>query len=142
MIKIPIIQQNKDYNCGEAVVQALLLYYGSNIKNFRFASEVDGTNPRVIEHQLRLQGFNVVSGNFGWELLKYYIKKKLAVIVCSDGHWKIVCGIENRSVIFMDPLYDVYQKISIIKFKDSWLDYDSMAVKYRSWGIVANPSYG
>lgn len=141
MIRVPIVQQSQDHNCGEAVVESILKHYQVKISRFKFSSEVDGTAPRTIEHQLRINGFYVIAGNFGWTLLKYYIRKKIPVIVCKNGHWLIVCGIQDRSVLLMDPEFDDYQKQSIRKFKEEWNDFDSMATSYKCWGIVANPSY-
>lgn len=137
MIRLPIVRQKNDFSCGEAVVDSLLRHHGHTIRGFKFASAIDGTSPRTIEHQLRIHGFNVVAGNFGWDLTKHYIRKSTPVIVCMDGHWVVVCGIENRSVVLMDPDQDDYRRISIVKFKERWLDYDTVGTQYRNWGIAA-----
>jgi ABC-type bacteriocin/lantibiotic exporter with double-glycine peptidase domain len=137
MINIPIVTQKNNFSCGEAVITSLLQYHNCKIPRFTFSSEIDGTSPRTIEHQLRLQGFYVVSGNFGWELTKHYIRKNIPIIVCMDGHWQIIVGIESRSVVIMNPSHDKYVTMSIIKFKQRWLDYDSVGVAYKNWGIAA-----
>jgi ABC-type bacteriocin/lantibiotic exporter with double-glycine peptidase domain len=142
IIPIPIVNQTNDYSCGECVVTAILKYHNINTKFYKFASEVDGTNPRAIELQLRNNGFNVLAGNFTWRILKQFIKQKLAVIICFDGHYSIICGFENRSIILMNPLNPEYDSMSIYKFKKVWEDYSTDGTRYKQWGIVANPYNG
>ncbi len=139
-MRTPLVRQTSPHNCGEAVVESLLRHYHEPVgRSHRFSSEVDGTAPRTIECFLRKQGFSVVSGNFNWALLKHYVARRLPVIVCRDGHWSVVCDIECRSVWLMDPLHDDYVKESIVRFKRTWNDWDSMATEYRSWAIAASP---
>ena len=136
MIKIPIIQQNNNYSCAESCIQALFAYHGINVKNFKFSSQVDGAAPRSIEHQLRINSYNVIAGNFDWNSVKYYLRRGIPVITCYSGHYVILCGTEKRSVIIMNPLYDSYQKISIKSFKDVWEDFDTVGTHYKQWCII------
>ena len=138
-MRVPLVRQTADHNCGEAVVESILRHYGSKVRGLSFSSQVDGTAPRTIECFLRKQGFSVVSGNFSWTLLKQYIGRRLPGLVCRGGHWLVVCEIRDRSVWLMDPLYDDHVRESIIRFKRSWNDWDSMATEYTSWAIAPSP---
>lgn len=135
MINLPIVLQKNDFSCGEAVVKSVLQYYGINLKS-KFASEIDGTSPRTIENQLRLQKLNIISGNFSISLLDYFIKLKKPVISCFLGHWVVFVGKLNKSYFYFDPEHFEYQKISVQKLKNIWYDHDTMNVKYDRWCVV------
>lgn len=140
-MRVPLVRQSGAHNCGEAVVESILRHYHQPVRAVRFSSEVDGTAPRTVEHQLRRHGFSVIAGNFTWATLRYHVRRKTPCIVCRDGHWVIVTALESRSVIIMDPLADDYVRESIVRFRRTWTDYDTMATEYRSWAIVPDPMH-
>lgn len=136
---MPIVRQSSSHNCGEAVVESVLRHYGIPVGRLNFASEIDGTSPRTIEHRLRKARFNVISGNFTWRTLRYFVGRKLPLICCREGHWLVVTAIERRSVVIMDPLRDDYVTESMVSFRRRWHDWDTMATEYRCWAIVPDP---
>jgi ABC-type bacteriocin/lantibiotic exporter with double-glycine peptidase domain len=136
---IPIVTQRNNYSCSEACVEAVLLHYGDKSKVAPFASSEDGASPRQIEYQLRIKKLNVIAGNLDWNQVKYWLRKKIPVIVCYDGHYVILIKTQNRSIIIMDPLHIEYRKIAISKFRTNWYDYDTVGTAYSNWGIVAYP---
>jgi hypothetical protein len=136
MIKLPIINQNNDYSCAECCVKSIFEYHGVKVKQTSFASPIDGTAPRSIEHQLRINEYNVIAGNMDWHSVKYYLRRGIPVITCYNSHYVVLIGTEKRSIVMMNPLYSDYQKISIKSFKDVWEDWDSMGTPYRSWCII------
>jgi len=138
-MRVPHVRQTAAHNCGEAVVESILRHHGVPVGSLRFASEVDGTAPRTIEHQLRQNGFSVLAGNFTWRTLRYFVGRKMPAVVCRDGHWVVVTAVERRSVILMDPLADDYVRQSVVAFRRVWNDWDTMATEYRSWAIVPDP---
>lgn len=136
MIKLPIINQTNDYSCAECCVKSIFEYHGVKVKQTSFASPIDGTAPRSIEHQLRINGYNVVAGNMDWRGVKYYLRRGIPVITCYSGHYVILIGTEKRSILIMDPLFPDYQKLSIQNFKKIWEDVDSVGTHYKQWVII------
>jgi len=134
---VPIINQHNNYSCGEACVESILKYYGENVKDLKFASAEDGAAPRQIEYQLRSRDFNVLSGNMDWLTVRYWLRRKVPIIVCYEGHWVILIKTYNRSILIMDPALIDYQTMSIVKFRKLWFDYDTMGTSYKNWGIIA-----
>jgi ABC-type bacteriocin/lantibiotic exporter with double-glycine peptidase domain len=137
MRTLPVINQTNDYSCGEACVVSLLKYYGENVKYLKFASAEDGVAPRQIEYQLRSRDFNVLAGNMDWLAVRYWLRRKVPIIACYEGHWIVLWKTYNRSIIFMDPAKHGYQTMSITKFRKIWQDYDTMGTSYKNWGIIA-----
>lgn len=138
-MRVPIVRQTAEHTCGEAVVESIRRHYGMPPSRRRFASEIDGSCPRTVEHQLRRGGFNVISGNFTWRTLRYFVGRRLPVICCRQGHWLVITAMERRSLVLMDPMFDGYVTESMVSFKRRWQDWDSMATEYRSWAIVPDP---
>ena len=130
--------QKNDYSCGVCCIQMVLSHFGITGKNInKVASHIDGTDVRQIEHQLRLHGLQVLSGNFKFDILRYFVNiQKKPVITCFSGHFVVVVGIENRSVYYMDPLQQEVQKISMIAWNRQWWDFDSIGNPYICWCIV------
>lgn len=133
---LPVINQRNNYSCGEACVTAVLKYYGETVKDIRFASAEDGAAPRQIEYQLRSREYNVLAGNMDWLSVKYWLRRKVPIIACFEGHWVVLWKTHNRSIIYMDPALLDYQTMSIAKFRKQWFDYDTMGTSYRNWGII------
>lgn len=138
MIKLPIVKQNKEYNCAEACVRSVLDYYSINYKHILFASSIDGAAPRTIEHIFRKSKLNVLAGNMDFNGVKYYIKRKLPIITCFDSHYVVLVDIDDKKLIYMDPMCDEYQTISIRKFKTNWQDVDTVGTHYNHWCIIAS----
>jgi len=136
MIKIPIVQQTDNYSCAESCIRSLFEYHGIKVKQTSFASMIDGTAPRTIEHYLRINNYNVIAGNMDWNGVKYYLRRGIPVITCYNSHYVILVGTEKRSIIMMNPLYSDYQKISIKSFKDVWEDYTTDGTIYKMWCVI------
>jgi ABC-type bacteriocin/lantibiotic exporter with double-glycine peptidase domain len=130
-----MIYQMKDSDCGVACVQMVLGYYGINNRGVTsLANVIDGVQIRTIEAFFREKGCLVISGNMDIDTLRYYVKRKIPIIILFAGHYVVLVGFANRSVHYNCPLQGP-KSLSISRFKKLWFNILDGACLFN-WGIV------
>jgi ABC-type bacteriocin/lantibiotic exporter with double-glycine peptidase domain len=146
----PIIQQLRDDDCGVAVLQSLLLYYGKHVKYSELSSLLeasnDGVTPDKLKDALVQHGIQYIPLHSCLDELKLAIDKghPSLVLIQNDrdmyvswedewkyGHWVAVIGYTKRSVILADPGTGKDIKMLFKDFERRWHD-----VGYERYAIV------
>lgn len=145
IIRVPITRQATDYTCGVAAVQAVIGYYGENVREQILAKEMrsnwaQGTSYQNIASFGRSHGYSVkVSKNTTLATLKTMLDKRTPVICLiqawadhkvnnyandwDDGHYVVAVGYDARNIYFMDPCtLGNYAFIPTGEFLERWHD--------------------
>lgn len=143
MILLPDIRQKANFDCGAAVVRCVFKFYKMTMSHDFFISllgtnGMNGTDPRTLESQIRMQGLMVLSGDLDIDDLATQTKKGRPVIVLvtlhGSGHYIIVSGVRYGHVHYQDPLVGP-KKLRINEFVEVWTDYDRFGVTYKNFGM-------
>lgn len=146
LLNVPDVRQPTDYSCGPTSLQAVLSYYGVDMRvedliNMTHCT-VNGTNPSDIASAAQNLGFNaVVKENMTLQDLQNYTTQGTPVIVDAqawksnqtqnlnwtsdeeDGHYMVVIGIDNENVYLEDPaILGSRGYINNQEFLDRWHD--------------------
>jgi len=126
MINLRIVRQTFDFDCGAKALQAVMEYYGVDIREDELLEELKadeyGTNYADIIALAQKKGFSVFAENgVSLEKLQLFIDNGNPVIVLvqawadkymtleewksdyEDGHYVVVIGYDNNIIIFEDP---------------------------------------
>jgi predicted double-glycine peptidase len=127
LLDVPDVRQPSDYSCGPTSLQAVLGYYGMDMKvddliNMTNCTPENGTLPENLAQTARNLGFNAeIKQNLTLEDLQQYINQGIPVIIdgqawksnnttalnwtdnTADGHYMVVIGIDNENVYLEDP---------------------------------------
>ena len=125
--------------CGPASLKMILDYYGVSVSEEDLAkvcgaSKEKGTSIKGLIKGAKHFGFSVfLKEKSTLGDLKYFIKKKIPVIVDwfaeDDGHYSIVVDINKKEVVLMDPalrkilVYIRRRKFSPATFRRIWFDF-------------------
>ena len=128
ILNVPDVRQPTDFSCGPTALQAVLAYYGTDIRmdeliNMTNSTE-NGTLPDNIAQAARQLGFSTeIKENMTLEDLQNNINQGIPVIIdCQawkgnntntssqnwttdqqDGHYMVVIGVDKDNVYFEDP---------------------------------------
>jgi predicted double-glycine peptidase len=146
LLNVPDVRQPTDSSCGPTSLQAVLAYYGTDVRvdeliNMTNSSE-NGTAPDNIAQAARELGFNAeIKENMTLQDLQQNINQGAPIIIdCQawkdnnttsqnwtsdqdDGHYMVLIGIDNQNVYFEDPaILGSRGYIPIQEFLDRWHD--------------------
>jgi len=147
LLNVPDVRQPSNYSCGPTSLQAVLSYYGLDMKvneliNMTNCTPENGTLPENIANAATKLGFSAaVKENMTLEDLQQYIGQGTPVIIDAqawkdnktdiqnwtddqiDGHYMVVIGIDNENVYFEDPaVLGSRGYINNQEFLDRWHD--------------------
>lgn len=156
IIHVPLIRQATDYTCGVAALQAVLAYYGQDVREDVLAKALHanhkiGTRYKNIQRYAETHGLTVhVDLEMTIEQLKNSIQSGHPVLCLiqawadkktdyrtdwDDGHYVVAVGVEDDRVIFMDPsTAGHYTYIPLQEFQQRWHDVDG-TVKLNHFGM-------
>lgn len=168
LLRFPETRQSTNFSCGASSVQAVMYYYGKNIREDNLIKYMN-VKPTSIEHSgVRPQDMVdfLVKQNLQAKLhegadlalLKRFIDKDIPVIVAiqawddrnpgvefyktsyQNGHYVVVIGYGPEVVVFDDPsVLSNHAYLSNEEFIDRWHDADSTGQRYNHLAI---PVYG
>jgi ABC-type bacteriocin/lantibiotic exporter with double-glycine peptidase domain len=118
----PIIQQLRDYDCGVAALQSVVLFYGlhykySDLQEMLKTTE-DGTTPEMMKKALDLIGIRYTPISQDLEMIRVGLEGGYPAMILIQhdrdmyttweeeykyGHWVNVIGMTKRSIIMADP---------------------------------------
>lgn len=133
ILTFPEARQSTNFSCGASSVQAVLYYYGIDIREDKLIKIFDaqstdivhsGIDPDTLKERLEQQwGLKVKMGTMSLEEVKSYIDKDIPVILgiqawrnedaaieaidysksYKDGHYVVAIGYTDKHIIFEDP---------------------------------------
>lgn len=143
LLELPKVRQMKPYTCGSACLLSVLEYWGKFdggedklVKKLK--TDSNGTEPEDISRVSKELGLKCkVEYNFTIEKLRKELESGKTVIVgfqawpkkniqsykdvFSEGHYAVVCGMDNSNIYFMDPsVCNNYGYLSLKDFQDRW----------------------
>ncbi len=153
LIRVPLVRQMRDYTCGAAALQSVLLYYGEDIgqtelARFLGSGPQKGTSYRAILRYANRNFPDPRKRNFWmWKRcgmtiddLKQVIDRGKPTILVfqawakpgvnwkkewDEGHYAVAVGYDEKNVYFMDPsVTGHYAFIPAGEFLDRWHDRD------------------
>lgn len=144
-LKVPFIEQIKDYICGPTALHMVLCYHKNNIPIDRLSqlsktTEKTGTTRSGLVRAAKTLGYEVhAHSESTLKEIKHWIDKGLPVIVNfrpqrKFGHYAVVIGYTDSSLIFHDPWYGRGVKFKNKKFLYEWYGYHEFA--HRRWLMV------
>jgi ABC-type bacteriocin/lantibiotic exporter with double-glycine peptidase domain len=156
IIRVPLTRQATDYTCGVAALQAILAYYGEDVREDVLAKALHanhkiGTRYKNIQHYAEAHGLTVhVDLEMTIEQLKNSLQSGHPVLCLiqawaekktdyktdwDDGHYVVAVGFDDERVIFMDPsTAGHYTYIPLQEFAQRWHDVDG-TVKLNHFGM-------
>jgi ABC-type bacteriocin/lantibiotic exporter with double-glycine peptidase domain len=136
---LPTVMQSGEHDCAPACVSAVMRRWGFSAP-LRYCtealctSEMDGTDPRTIEHFLRGQSLKVLAGEMDVSDLREQTKRERPVILVLAGHYAVAVACSRGRVSLMDPAAGMVV-LSEGELSSRWLDKDRLGVMYDRWGL-------
>lgn len=123
-LDVPLVRQGKDYTCGNAAVESVLLYYGLDAQEGDLIKEQktdsQGTEIEYMRAAFKDRGFEVFEKQMGTiEEIKKFIDQDMPVVLTlqawpdkpepgweagySNGHYVVAIGYGDEFIVFADP---------------------------------------
>ncbi len=145
-LRVPYFKQKKDYTCGPASLKMVLRFFGMNEREDAISRNVktneNGTRHMPIINFARKKGFYCfVHEGSGMNHIKHFIDQGLPVIVnyiepsSNEGHYSVVVGYNDNSVIMRDPWNGKEFKVNKDSFIERWHD-SHKGYKCSRWILV------
>ncbi len=164
IIKFPSSRQTYAWDCGAKALQALLLYYGLDVREDEIIKESGMTKGGMkiteIKKFASSHDYKILSKKMSLADIKKYIDKKTPVILAlqawskkkkiswennwSDGHYVIAIGYDQNKIYFADPASPHIVYLTLVELEKRWHDQDRAGKKYINFGLVVidkKPNY-
>ncbi len=150
MLKIKPFQETLNIGmCGPASLKILLSYYGVE-KNEKELAKLCGTKKDLgtddegIKRAAESLGFKVkIKNNSSFKDIERWLNKDVPVIInwftrgrvdytnadVSDGHYSVVCGLDDKKIYFQDPEIGGMRKLDREDFMTVWFDFIGKYIK-------------
>ncbi len=157
IIRVPLTRQSTDYTCGVAALQAILAYYGTDVREDVLAKALHanshiGTRYKNIAQYAKAHGLSVrIEKAMSLEQLKNSLQSGHPVLCLiqawadkktnyetdwNDGHYVVAVGFDQSRLIFMDPsTAGHYAYIPLQEFEKRWHDIDDN-VRLNHFGMI------
>jgi predicted double-glycine peptidase len=162
ILNFPELRQTYNYDCGAKATEAVLAYFGMDIREDLIMKKAHtthaGTPIKGIVKTLISHGLKCKVGKLRIYDVKNYIKKGLPVIMVLqawtnkknvnwkkdwiDGHYVVAIGFDEKNIYFEDPSSVLRTYLSHEELKKRWHDVDANGKKYVNYGIVAYAKKG
>jgi ABC-type bacteriocin/lantibiotic exporter with double-glycine peptidase domain len=160
MIDLHITRQTYNFDCGAKALQTVMAYYGVDLREDRLIEELGsgehGTHIEKIVQLAERMGFVVVvKEGLTIPKVKRYIDQGTPVMVTlqawadrymtiqdwredwDDGHYAIIIGYKNNTILFEDPSSFRRTWLKMTEFMARWHDQEEdTGRRYRRLGIV------
>lgn len=156
LLKFPERRQTYTYDCWASAVQAVLHYYGIDIREdivMKIAwTDKEWTSLWWIEKVIHTYWLETDIGGMTITKIKKYIDKDIPVIVAlqartqkkhvdwennwSDWHYVVIIWYDKNKVYFEDPSSIFRTYLSLKEFKERWHDIDINKKKYINYWLA------
>lgn len=140
IIEFPEFKQITAYDCGATALEAVLTYYGKDIKekNIMDIAHTDtaGTTMDGLIKVVENVGLKYKTGSMTIDDIKDYIRKKVPVILLlqawtekpniewtkdwNDGHYVVAIGYDDTKVYFEDPWISSRAFLTFDELEERW----------------------
>jgi predicted double-glycine peptidase len=157
-LAVPEVRQAADYTCGVAALQAVLAYYGIEVREDHLARELHadpqkGVNPPAIVRAAQARGLTAqLRRGMTIEDIARAVRSGSPVLVAlqawadkpgtryaddwDDGHYAVVVAVEPSTIVFEDPsVLGSRAVLSHRAFEERWHDTDGVS-RYIRMGII------
>lgn len=145
ILTVPYFKQERNTTCGVASVRMVLALHGKAISETELADVCDtgwlGNTPGELVAGIDKLGFNAMEiEGITIEYLSHALQEADPIIALIDpavlyggiegfGHYVVIIGIENNSIIFHDPDMDSGQVRASSDFFKSWSGFSMKGVR-------------
>ena len=156
ILTFPELRQTYEYDCGASAVEAILDYYGIDMREEKIMKTAgttkNGTSIKGIIKALKKYRLKVKSGEMTISQIKRYIDNKIPVILMLqawtkkkkpdwekdwiDGHYVIVIGYDGHKFYFEDPASASRTYLTYNELDKRWHDIDTDRKKYIHYSIA------
>ncbi|MBU1445706.1 C39 family peptidase [Patescibacteria group bacterium] len=156
IITLPQLRQTYGYDCGAKALQAVLVYYGIEVREDNIIKTAKttskGTPIQGIITIAQKHGLKTESREMTIRDVKNYIKKKIPVILVlqawtakkkvdwekdwTDGHYVVAIGYTKDKILFEDPSSFERDYLKYDELEKRWHDVDANGKKYFHHGIA------
>jgi uncharacterized protein len=159
LLPLPDVRQGTAYSCGASALQAVLAYWGVEIREDKLMELLGtdpevGTPPQAILRTAQDMGLKAtLQEHLTLDDLAQHLEAGLPVIVAGQawredvsgtwadewecGHYMVVIGLDHENVYFEDPsLLGSRGFIPREQFLERWHDVDGLGRKYLRLGIL------
>lgn len=157
MLEFPEDRQTYSYDCGAKVTQAVLAYYGIDVREDKIMKLVGttraGTAIKGIVKTFHKFGLKCKVSKLNINHIKKSIDKKIPVILVLqawtekkkvnwekdwiDGHYVVAIGYDDKKIYFEDPSSVLRTYLTYEELKKRWHERDKGGKKYINYGIIA-----
>jgi predicted double-glycine peptidase len=159
LLPVPDVRQSTVYSCGASAIQAVLMYYGEELREDelmrRMATDYDnGTTPGAMAALAKELGYQVeLLEDLTLADLEKAVAKGIPVIVAAqawrettepgwkdrwdDGHYLVVIGLDHDNIYFEDP--SILGSRGVIprpEFQQRWHDVEGDGRRYQGLGLL------
>lgn len=140
LLDFPELRQTFEYDCGAKVLQAILVYYGIELREEILLQQAatdkkKGTTRQGVARVLKKYKLSFVSESMTLENLKDYIDQKIPVLLLlqawgdqpikydkdwHDNHWVVMIGYDQRKIFFEDPYTFVRATLTNAELEKRW----------------------
>lgn len=145
LLDLPDVRQESHYDCGPAVVEVILRYFGldcpgrEELSTQLVTSQIDGTDPRAIESYLRRAGLGVQMGEMAWEDVRHHggLGRPVVLIMTPStvGHYVVSRGVVRGHCHIHCPLTGP-RRYAREALEAVWYDHDRLGPWYVGFGIA------
>ncbi|MFA5124837.1 MAG: cysteine peptidase family C39 domain-containing protein [Patescibacteria group bacterium] len=162
-LDFPKFMQTYEYDCGTKALQAVLIYYGIEIREellikYAKTNKKEGTLIKGILRTLKKYKLKFNDGQLSIKDLKDNIDKKIPTILLlqawnpkkidytnsyRDGHWVVAVGYTKDKIIFEDPYFSICTFLTNKELEKRWHGQEKVK-QIKNYGIVVygkNPTY-
>ena len=158
MLEFPNARQAFNYDCGAAVLEALLTYYGLNAREDNLIKKAGttrkGTSVKGMIGVIKSYGLKCEARKMSISEIKKFIARKIPVILVlqawtkkkdvqwktnwKDGHYVVAVGYNRKKIYFEDPASFKRTYLGFNELKQRWHDIDDQGRKYINYGIAVS----
>lgn len=154
----PAFRQTYLYDCGALALEAILAYYGIDVKEYDVMKKAGttpskGTTVEGIKKTARSYGLKAFSKAMTVDEIKEFIDRNIPVLIplqawtdkhekidweldWVDGHYVVAIGYDNKKFYFEDPSSIVHDYLTFEEFEKRWHDMGNGKNRYIGYGIV------
>lgn len=156
ILDFPVLRQTFSYDCGAKAIQAVLVYYGIEIREDKIIKSArtceEGTPIDGVVETVNKYGLKYISKKMSISDIKMFINKEIPVIVIIQawadkenvdwenswdyGHYTTVIGYDSEKIYFSDP--SSFKRVFLYyeEFEQRWHDVDINGKKVMNHGIA------
>jgi len=157
LIEVPKVRQVYEYDCGAAVTQSILGYFGIDVREDKLIklakTNTFGTDVLGIERVFKTYKLKTRSSVMTLREVKEYLDRRIPVILLlqawtenkkvdwennwSDGHYAIAIGYDKKHIFFQDPYSLFISYLTFEAFMERWHGTRFPGKKIHNFGIIA-----